>query len=283
MAGVYHNDHKQFVTLKLANNLVKKFITAKGDTLIPLPQQYYSFPRASGDITKGVQITIPKGKLNGYIHVQLSNKFLKDSLSYKLKYVLPLKIMSTSLDTVLSGKPAKGVVDPKLTDPSDWKVEPKNYVLYAIKYINKMDGFYFLKGRDITKNFAKQPIDTVVYRKKFITQDGILRLNTIGRHKVKVVGELRRSNISSPGSYTLILNNNNNSITVTGTNKESSKYKISGQGKYVPKGGEFGGQKRVAIYLQYSIRTASTIHTVVDTLVQRGRGIKFQTFQPKIF
>lgn len=281
MGGVYTNDKTRDVTLQIDNSLAQNLETTSGDTILPLPGDYYSLPGQSGDGTSPFGINIPSGDLNGFFEVQLAEKFLDDSLSYGTHYVLPVKIVDTSLDSILTGVPIAGVNDPNRHIPEDWQTAPKDFVLYGVKYINKYHGQYLRRGRDIVENLQGQPIDTVVYRTQLIVDNQLWQLETAAQNKIKINATIRRTNADNPGSYDLFLNfNQDNSLSVTGPG--DSPYDISGSGEFVEDGDSFGGEKRNTIYVDYEVQTDSTVHHLQDTLVMRDRGVDFETFTPVV-
>jgi len=98
-------------------------------------------------------ITIPSGKFDGKIRVNLTDAFFTDPLSTAVNYVVPLKILPSTQDSVLTGVPL-----PEIGNAADRRVnadwmpgfEPKDYTLFAIKYINKYHGTYLHRGVDET-------------------------------------------------------------------------------------------------------------------------------------
>jgi len=50
-------------------------------------------------------------------------------------------------DSILSGVPLTD--SPRLAVAEDWDVQPKNYVLYAVKYISQYDSWYLRTGTDV--------------------------------------------------------------------------------------------------------------------------------------
>ncbi len=88
--------------------------------------------------------------------------------------------------------------------------------------------------------------------------------------------------------------NANEEITISNADDNSS-VTITGSGKWVVDGDEWGGEKRDVIYLEYqyqdvevveelvfgTVRSRTTVdlmHTVKDTLVMRDRNVKFEEF-----
>ena len=107
----------------------------------PMPRDYYTL--ASN------QILIKKGEISGGVEVQLTDKFFADPLAIENNYVIPL-IMTTvvNADSILSGKPLIAGTKPRRLD-LQWDILSKDYVLYAVKYINTWHGYYLRRGKDV--------------------------------------------------------------------------------------------------------------------------------------
>ncbi len=73
-----------------------------------------------------------------------------------------------------------------------------------------------------------------------------------------------------------------NSVTITKDPK--STVNISGNGKYVTGVEEWGGKKRGAFYLNYTVNDPSTnkSYSVLDTLVIRDNAVAVETYIPNI-
>ncbi len=273
MGGVYENKDNQTVNFVIDPNLVKNLKTATGEILEVLPSSYYTINPAS-------QIVIPKGELYAGFEVQLTDQFLNDPLAFKTHYVIPYIITTSSLDTILSGKPL--VANPDRRIKSDWIIVPKDYTLFGIKYVNAYHGKYLTRGRSVRKDaITSTPIDTVIYRPRYVENSEIWSLKTTARNKVNVTGTVK-AKVGSPGALNmdLVFDNSGNCVI---TNNPASAFVITGTGKLVKEGDEWGGKKRNAIYLSYQINVPPTKHIVNDTLVIRDRDVRFETFDPVVF
>lgn len=61
--------------------------------------------------------------------------------------MIPLRMTGViGADSILQGEAA--VADPVLTNNGHWTVQPKNFVLYAVKYVNPQHGEYLRRGVD---------------------------------------------------------------------------------------------------------------------------------------
>ena len=273
IAGMYENNKNRKVEYVVDPKLVNGLYTDKGDTLVALPQAYYTLSSSGSAI-------IPRGSLRGYIDVQLTDAFLNDPRAHKVRYVIPLVITSAETDSVLRGSTLKANPDRRIA--SDWTIVPKDYTLFGIKYINAYHGKYLHHGKNIMKDASGSVVDQVVYRTKYIEDNEIWYLQTLSRNQVVLTGLVRRT-AGSPGNFKMVL-----TFDATGnctiSQFEGSAYPVSGTGKFVKNGDEWGGKKRNAIILNYQITDAvnGQYHQATDTLVVRDRDVRLETFKPVI-
>jgi hypothetical protein len=276
MGGVYEN--KKDITLDVAvdNALAQKlkFNASTGDDVIALPANYYTMPRE-------MKITIPSGKVIGGIEVQLTDAFFADPRSVKNTFVIPLKITSvTNADSVLRGTSTKTAPDPR--QAGDWGVAPKDYVLYAVKYVNPYHGTYLRRGVDEVKgNNGNAALDTtVVYRNAFVERSELANLFTKSMTQdTMLLNAKNKGNVNVP--FQLVFNfDNNGKFTISGP--ASATYTVSGNGELVKKGDIWGNEKRDVLHMKYQVVFGTTTHNYTDTMVLRDRGVKFETFTPVV-
>jgi hypothetical protein len=273
LGGVYKNKTDVILDVEvdnsLCNNLVFEDDTSR--SVMPLPSNYYSLPDE-------MQIIIPEGKIIGGIEVSLTDAFFADSLSISNNYVIPLVITSaTNADSILQG--LSSVSEPNRVNLNDWAAQPKDYILYAVKFINPYDAFYLRRGIDVvTGNNGNVALNTTnVYHEKYVENDEVCKAWTKSLTDVSISLNTREkdSNIDVP--FELILNFNE-SGECTISNPGSASYTVSGNGKLVEDGDIWGGIKRDVLHLQYSVDFGLSTHSFTDTLVIRDRAIKFETF-----
>lgn len=246
LGGLRANDNDEWVRFEIDYSMVDGFVFSNGDTLEALPTKYYTTSPASGE-----KILIKKGSLEGKVLVSLTPEFLNNPGALKNKYVIPVKIIeaSSGIDTILQGKPV--VSNPNPMVASDWEIAPKNYTVFGIKYVNEYHGNYLLRGKDVIKNPAGDVLDQIVYRTKFVENNEIKKIETFGAKQVLYSGPIRKSDVSlSNFSIDMAFTDATN---CTLTNIPGTVIPISGTGKYVKDGGEFGGLKHDAIFLNYTI------------------------------
>lgn len=278
MGGVYENTKDITLTLALDNSLIQRLKfdpNNGGGDVVAMPGNYYTLPQ-------NMKITIPSGKVMGGLEVQLTDAFFADPLAIKNTYVIPLKITSViNADSILVGSSTKTSPDPR--QAGDWGVAPKNFVLYAVKYVNPYHGVYLRRGVDEVKGIGgNTALDTtVIYRKPFVEQDELCNVFTRSLTVDTVsLNAKNKGNINAP--FRLVLSfSSDGKCTVT--NPVTAAYTISGNGQFVKKGDMWGNEKRDVLYLKYQVNFATTTHSLTDTIVLRDRGVKFETFSPVVY
>jgi len=273
LGGVYKNDKDVTIDIAVANSLPAGFLFNAGENEIAaMPSSYY---KLSSD-----KITIPKGQITGGIEVQLSDAFFADPQSIKKTYVIPIEMKKVvNADTILSGKAL--VSNPLKLLSTDWSVAPKDYVLYAIKYINTWDGNYLRRGKDIISgNNGNTALNrTVVRHNTYVENDQVSKINTLSLKTIDfpvVIKDASGVNVN----FNLVLTfDSENKCTVSGS---STSYTASGTGKFVKKGekNSWGNKDRDAIYLDYKVNFQDFNVATKDTLVSRDRGVTAAVFNP---
>lgn len=303
MSGVYENTKDRQVSFELAPDLIDAAALGVDTVNVKiLPASYYTIEQES-------PLTIPAGSIKGRIPVQLNDAFFDDPLAFagedEVHYVVPLKITNyQGLDSLLTGVPA--VDNPIKIRNEDWSTLPKDYTLYGIKFINKYSGTQLRRGQDIitgskdslnisSGNTVSTAIDdTIVYSADNVVQDEITSLTTSGRSQVINTTRIRRGNIPSDTDLSIKIDvNDNGDIIVSPV--EGDNQTVTGTGKWIEDGDEWGGEKQNVIYLEYEFTDVTTVeylrfgrptdkvsvnllHKVKDTLVMRDRNIKFEEF-----
>jgi hypothetical protein len=274
MGGVYSNKEERLLNIELAPTLCNKILFAAGstDTIRLMPQAYYT-------LSSSQKLVIPKGEITGNIEVQLTDAFFIDPLAIKRAYVIPVRIVSaTNLDTVLRGKSSKSNPDPRIT--AQWDIVPKDFTMFAVKYINPYHGNYLHRGTSTVKDASAAVLESTTYRKTFVEQDEIWSLVTASMNKVLVSGSIRSTKIT--GALNMILTfASNGDITIT--QNTGSAFSITGTGKFVTNGDEWGGKKRDAIRINYQLTNGGITYNATDTLVIRDRGVKMEVYNPSVY
>jgi hypothetical protein len=253
MGGVYTNQNDVTIGIEIDNSIAANKAFNTGGDIVAMPANYYSL---ASD-----KIVIPKGKTVGGVQVQLTDAFFADPLSLKNTYVIPLKMTNVmNADSILSGK---------------------NYVFYAIKYINTWHGNYLRRGKDLMvgKNGNTSLNKTIVRHKPYVENDEVSSVRTqsltVAEFPV-IFKDQDNNNITCK----LLLNfDDQGNCTIT---NGDNTFTASGTGKFVKKGekNSWGAKDRDALYLNYEIDRADRHITSTDTLVMRDRGVKMETFSP---
>ena len=268
MGGVYDNKNDVIIQIAVDNALCDgmKF-KGTDQPVVAMPSNYYKLAAN--------QIVIPKGKVIGGVTVQLTDDFFNDPKATELNYVIPVKMVSAvGVDSILSGKPKEGIENPSITNLGDWDVAPKNYVLYAVKYISKYQSNYLRRGVD---NYADGR--TVVRHAGFVEKDEVVlnQFKTLGINSVqwdRPAKDNAGNNIDCllkldfDGNGTCTVSSNVEGVTATGT------------GQYADKGDKnsWGGKDRDVLYLDYTVEYSGIKCATKDTLVVRDRGVKSDWF-----
>ena len=170
LGGVYSNDKDVTIDVEVANPLTTGLLfKAAGDNVLPMPSNYYTL--------LSNKIVIAKGKITGGVDVQLTDAFFADPLAIKNTYVIPLKMTNVvNADTILSGKAL--VANPNRAIAGDWAITPKDFIFYAIKYVNPWDGFYLRRGKDVIvgKNGNTSLNKTIARHKEYVEMMKCLKL-----------------------------------------------------------------------------------------------------------
>lgn len=272
--GVYENENNISIDVSVDNALVEDFVfQGGGNEVLAMPDNYYTL--------EGEQIVIPQGEIIGGVTVELTDAFFADPLALSRNYVIPVRMNSVqNADSVLSGVPQ--TESPRRGVTGDWAVQPKDYVFYAVKYINPYHGYYLRRGEDVIegKNGNSGLDQTIVRGEEHVVDDEVLMLTTQSLNAVEFPLSFQGpegNNIHV--SLTLKVDEEGN-IQVEGA--EEGVYTVSGSGKFVKDGekNSWGDQDRDAIYLDYEIYLADFQVSSTDTLVLRNRGVAMETFSP---
>lgn len=295
MGGVYENNKNVEIGISVDESLCENLVFEEtGEDVLPMPSEYYSL---SSD-----KIIIEKGSVLGGVTVQLTEAFFNDPKSLEANYVIPVRMTSvTNADTILSGKPL--VENPKRGVSSGWDVQPKDYILYAVKYINPYDANYLRRGVDeITKDGVTE---TKVRHNEYVEKDEVVNLSTLSLNAVQFPMDY----VSKDGhdlNFKLNLSfDDEENVSVSPfetTYQVNDTVRVlngsaSGTGEFVKDGDKnsWGNKDRDALYLDYDVSYEVEIrypvsgqpdhlqevsYSTVDTLVVRDRGVKAEWFTP---
>ncbi|MDO6430321.1 DUF5627 domain-containing protein [Flavitalea sp. BT771] len=271
MGGVYQNSRNVSIGVSVDTTLSQglKFDGA-GNDVVTMPPGYYTLP-------KDMKITIPSGSLMGGLEVQLTDAFFADPRSVANTFVIPLRMTSVvNADSILSGKSDLTSPDPRIA--GNWATRPKNYILYAVKYINPWHGNYLRRGAEVLKDGGADT--TITYHTAFVETDQLCSTSTLSMSMNSLpLNAKSRTNVNIPFQLLLTFDNNGKCSIA---NPASAAYSITGNGEFVKHGDSWGNQQRDVLHLKYTVDFGTSTHSFTDTLVMRDRGEKFETFTPVV-
>lgn len=274
IGGMYKNKKNWTVDYVVDNELLSDQVLGNGGLELKLlPETYYSL-----NPTK--TIIIPKGLFNGRIRVQLSEEFIDDPLAITGQYVIPIRLTNTSADSILSGKPVVASPDRRIDDNWEALKEPKDWVLFGIKYVNAYEGTWLQKGK-VIKYAGDQPVDTIVYHQVNPERDKVVAMKTINKNKVAT--NFIANIVSSSGDYSMELEFSNMWGTpggaITITPNDNAVYEVNGNGQYFDKATSnesWIGLVWPSMHLNYTYSDGTYTYQVKDTLTFRDRGLKIE-------
>ncbi len=205
-----------------------------------MPESYYKL--GSNTISYG-------GSHMGYVEVELTDAFFADPEALANNYVIPVVIKSQKgADRILSGTPAVEGDNPPRCNSDAWSEQPKDFVLYGVKYINKYDAEYATRGIDkVTENGQT----TLVKRHKaHVEEDELRNVNTqdlrTALYPVSTVITLPDGNKQTL-TYELKLSFDDNDQCTIVSNTDG--YTAAGNGKFVRNGekNSWGNKDRNAL------------------------------------
>ena len=278
IGGLRANDKDRIVNVALAPELVQNAFVGANPVLL-MPSNYYTLSTT--------EVVIPKGSFSGLIRVQLTDAFFNDPLAITNNYVIALVITNSNSTGILTGSAIEingvPIADPDRRVNADWQTgkTPKDFTMFAVKFINKYHGKYLHKGQDDTLDGPSGNVVTSeVYNTQFIERNILTDLFTKGL----TLSNMNRLGRNTGGSNQMDLDFTNeqavNIITSVGG------YDVSGVGRLVsrdsPDAESWGGEPRKTLFLDYEYEAAGVFHRVKDTLVFRNDELKFEEFSVSI-
>lgn len=228
LGGKRSNDTNEYADFEIDPSLLDDDELVEGNSFELMPSEYYSFSNDS-------KMEISKGDFIGDITVTLNkNVFTADDLSKENTYAIPLRITSTSTDSILEGK---------------------NYTILVVKYISQYDGTYYHKGTQTEVDENDVVIEETVYSTKNLIDNEKWDVSTVGATSISTPGAGTFGN----GNLILNVNESDNTVAIT-----------SGNGNVVitEQSGTYNNEKR-EFYIDYNFTRSSKMYKVSDTLVLR--------------
>lgn len=271
MGGVYSNSKKIDIDFVVDNSLCDNLYFEDETPVKAMPSTYYKLADN--------QISLNR-ELNGGVLVELTDAFFADKDALKNTYVIPLRMTDVvNADSILSGKAT--VDNPIRTNETHWLYQPKDYVLYCLKYINTWDANYLRRGVDV---ITKDGVTTTnVRHKQYVENDEecSMSTNTINSTVFPVKTAIRGEggDLTTLTCDLILTFNDKDECTITSGTPD---FTASGTGTFVKRGDKnsWGNKDRDVIYLDYNIDFNVQQYATKDTLVVRDRGIKLEEFIP---
>lgn len=248
--GVYYSKKDLSIGISVDNTLLGSGLLfgAGQDEILAMPAKYYSLAANN--------IIIPKGSLVGGVEVQLTDAFFDDPKAIKNTYVIPLRISNQSgADSILSGK---------------------DFILYAVKYVNTWHGNYLRRGKDVVTGNVNQ---TMVRHQLYVEQDEVNKLTTRSLKELEFPVVYKDKDGVNINGTLLLTFDNNGKCTVSAA---TPNFTATGTGAFVTKGekNSWGSKDRDALYLNYQVTLSGMQVVTSDTLVMRDRTVTMETFTP---
>lgn len=247
--GAYTNSKNIIINYSVDPSLCQGLSFKGGSAIEVMPSSYYSL--------ESENIVIPFGQIQGGVKVHLNDAFFNDPKSINCTYVIPVRINSVEgADSILS---------------------EKNFVLYAVKFVNPWHAKYLRRGVDNITTTSGTVRN--IRHQQYVEKDEIQSVTTLGYKQAGMVIGIK-DGAGKSHECNLILTFDDNGACTVSTN--TNGFTASGKGSFVIKGEKksMGGIDRNALYLDYSIASESLGMTVStkDTMVVQTRNVKPEYF-----
>jgi hypothetical protein len=123
---------------------------------------------------------------------------------------------------------------------SDWNIQPKDYVLYNVKYVNPWHGIYLRRGVD--SKTVGDIVQTEIRHTQYVENGDVVYLVTMSMNEI-MLPLVARDSDGANVNYNLSLTfDDKGNCTVQ---NKSDAFVIAGSGKFVPKGekNSIGGKR----------------------------------------
>ncbi len=262
--GGYTNKKNVVIDYVVDPSLVDGFYFKDSDQIVEvMPSDYYTL-----DSDK---INIPSGQTMGGVKVHLTDKFFADPKSVGQCYVIPVRMTDVAgADRILTGTPTEE--NPVLTNDAHWSVQPKNFMLFGVKFVNPWHGQYLRRGVD--NAILDGQSSRLVRHSEYVENDEVVDLSTSAFKEDTLPITVKDASGNNQEINLLLTFNDDNSCTISSASEEAA---VTGTGKFVSKGekNSLGGKDRDAIYLDYTLDMPSKgmKFETKDTLVLRTRNV----------
>jgi hypothetical protein len=270
IGGFYVQRNEVDIDIMVNNSLCDNLTFDGTREVRPMPSTHYTL--SSTD-----RISIHKGEILGRLDVQLTDAFFADPLAVETNYVIPIQMTGVkNADSILMGVPL--FPNPNRAIDNDWDIIPRDYVLYAVKYINKYSGNWLRGGRDV---YSGSKTGTVDRNKEYIEYNDVIALKTRSLNVVEyTVSVLDAANNQRNCTLAVTVDAAGNCVVTSQTEGVTA----SGSGKYEQKGAKlaWGNKDRDLITLDYTLDFGDMQVATSDVLVMQGRGVRGEEFKPEL-
>ncbi|WP_215224768.1 BT_3987 domain-containing protein [Echinicola shivajiensis] len=240
LGGKRTNPVDEYAEFEIDPSILDDENLTEGNEFELLPASYYSLSDEN-------RMVIPAGEFIGDITVSLDREaFTQDPNATSNTYALPIRISSSSLDSIASGSFDEGgnVIN-----------SPKDYTILVVKYISAYHGTYYHKGTQQELDENGEIIDEIVYNNDDLIKNGTWALETVSRNQVLTpqIGNKQNGN--------MILTVDEGSNTVSFRTESEQIENLEGSGTY--------NEEERAFYLDYSFTRNGKNFAVKDTLIIR--------------
>ncbi len=262
--GGYTNKSNVFIDYVVDPSLVDGFYFKDTDQLVEvMPEDYYTI--------EDKHIKIPSGKINGNLTVRLTDKFFADNKAIGQCYVIPVRMTDvTGADRILTGTPTEE--NPVLTNDAHWSVQPKNFILYGVKFVNPWHGEYLRRGVDNAVIDGQS--STLVRHSEYVENDEVVELTTAAFKEDMLPIKVKDAAGNDHTVNVLLTFGDDNSCTLSSASDGAT---FTGTGKFGSKcvKSSLGGKDRDAVYLDYThdLPASNLKFESRDTLVLRTRNV----------
>ena len=262
--GGYTNRKNVIIDFVVDPSLVDGFYFKDTDQLVEvMPEDYYTI--------EDTQIRIPSGQINGGVKVRLTDKFFADRKAVGSCYVIPVRMTDVAgADRILTGTPTEE--NPVLTNDAHWSVQPKNFILYGVKFVNPWHGQYLRRGVDNAT--VDGQVSSLVRHSQYVENDEVVDLSTSAYMEDVLPIKVKDAAGTDHTVNVVLTFADDNSCTLSSATEGTT---VSGSGKFVSKGEKqsLGGKDRDAIYLDYTLDmpAGNLKFETKDTLVLRTRNV----------
>lgn len=156
------------IGIDVDNTLAENVYFPDGTPVKAMPENYYTLSSDRLDYA---------GTHMGGVEVTLTDAFFADPDAIKNTYVIPVVMTDIikGADQIKSGTPLIEGETPIRTNAALWNVQPMDYTLYGIKYVNPWDGSWLRRGVDV---ITGQDAGTVVRHSQYVENDEVVYLST---------------------------------------------------------------------------------------------------------